>query len=95
MVGTFNDKHSTAFCFLISTTAGGVGITLTAANKVVIFDPSYNPSSDLQAQDRAFRIGQQRDVTVYRFIAAAGLFFRGHVHVTKKLGAASSFNSEA
>jgi len=70
IVDTFNDKHSTAFCFLISTAAGGVGITLTAANKVVIFDPSYNPSSDLQAQDRAFRIGQQRNVTVYRFIAA-------------------------
>ena len=44
--------------------AGGTGLNLTAANKVVIFDPSWNPASDLQAQDRAFRIGQKRDVAV-------------------------------
>eukprot|EP00039_Didymoeca_costata_P005814 m.84872 g.84872 ORF g.84872 m.84872 type:complete len:1200 (-) comp12986_c0_seq2:65-3664(-) len=56
--------------FLISTRAGGVSLNLTGANKVIIFDPNWNPALDLQAQDRAFRLGQKRDVTVYRLIAA-------------------------
>jgi SNF2 family DNA or RNA helicase len=57
------------FVFLISTKAGGVGLNITAANKVVIFDPNWNPSWDLQAQDRAYRIGQTRDVEVFRLIS--------------------------
>lgn len=56
------------FVFLISTKAGGVGLNITSANKVVVFDPSWNPSHDLQAQDRAYRIGQYRDVEVFRLI---------------------------
>jgi hypothetical protein len=43
---------------------GGVGITLTGADRVVIYDPSWNPSSDAQAVDRAYRVGQNRDVVV-------------------------------
>ncbi|RFU28519.1 hypothetical protein B7463_g7811, partial [Scytalidium lignicola] len=58
------------FVFLISTKAGGVGLNITSANKVVIFDPNWNPSYDLQAQDRAYRIGQVRDVEVFRLISA-------------------------
>ena len=58
------------YVFLISTGAGGEGITLTAANKVIIFDPNWNPARDLQAQDRAYRMGQRREVNVYRFISA-------------------------
>ncbi|RPB16008.1 hypothetical protein P167DRAFT_542279 [Morchella conica CCBAS932] len=58
------------FVFLISTRAGGVGLNIAAANKVVIFDPNWNPSYDLQAQDRAYRIGQTRDVEVFRLISA-------------------------
>ncbi|KAI1258625.1 P-loop containing nucleoside triphosphate hydrolase protein [Xylariaceae sp. FL1019] len=57
------------FIFLISTKAGGVGLNITSANKVVIMDPHWNPSYDLQAQDRAYRIGQTRDVDVYRLIS--------------------------
>ena len=45
---------------------GGLGLTLTAADRVIIVDPSWNPSMDNQAVDRAFRIGQSRDVVVYR-----------------------------
>lgn len=58
------------FVFLISTKAGGVGLNITSANKVVIVDPNWNPSYDLQAQDRAYRIGQTRDVEVFRLVSA-------------------------
>ena len=58
------------FVFLISTKAGGVGLNITSANKVVIVDPDWNPAIDLQAQDRAYRIGQARDVEVFRLVSA-------------------------
>ena len=49
------------------------GITLTGADRVIIYDPSWNPAEDRQAVDRAFRIGQQRDVVVYRMILASSI----------------------
>lgn len=52
--------------FLLTSQVGGLGLTLTAADRVIIVDPSWNPSCDNQAVDRAFRIGQTRDVVVYR-----------------------------
>ncbi|KAI9704901.1 MAG: hypothetical protein M1836_006681 [Candelina mexicana] len=58
------------FVFLISTRSGGIGLNITSANKVVIVDPNWNPSYDLQAQDRAYRIGQVRDVEVFRLVSA-------------------------
>lgn len=61
------------FVFLISTLAGGTGLNLTGANKVVIFDPNWNPAHDLQAMDRAFRIGQTRNVEVFRLLGAGSL----------------------
>ncbi|KAK5628625.1 hypothetical protein RRF57_004340 [Xylaria bambusicola] len=68
VVDSFNCDPN-QFIFLISTKAGGVGLNITSANKVVIMDPHWNPSYDLQAQDRAYRIGQVRDVDVYRLIS--------------------------
>ena len=67
LVDDFN-ASSSMFVFLLSTRAGGVGLNITSANRVVIFDPDWNPAIDLQAQDRAYRIGQNRDVDVYRFL---------------------------
>ncbi|KAI5887646.1 uncharacterized protein SCHCODRAFT_01160285 [Schizophyllum commune H4-8] len=71
-IDEFNEQPE-VFCFLISTLAGGTGINLTAANKVVIFDPNWNPAHDLQAMDRAFRYGQTRDVYVYRLLGGGSL----------------------
>lgn len=69
LVDDFNSNPS-AFVFLISTKAGGLGLNITSANKVVIVDPNWNPAYDLQAQDRAYRLGQTRDVEVFRLISA-------------------------
>lgn len=57
------------FIFLLSTRAGGVGLNLTAADTVIFFDSDWNPTQDLQAMDRAHRLGQERPVTVYRLIS--------------------------
>ncbi|KAJ6031179.1 hypothetical protein N7540_001911 [Penicillium herquei] len=56
--------------FLLSTKAGGAGINLACANKVVIFDSSFNPQEDVQAENRAHRVGQTRDVEVFRFVTS-------------------------
>ncbi|KAF8315369.1 hypothetical protein DL93DRAFT_2057333, partial [Clavulina sp. PMI_390] len=56
------------FVFLLSTRAGGLGINLTAADTVIFYDHDWNPSNDSQAMDRAHRLGQTRQVTVYRLI---------------------------
>ncbi|KAL4960601.1 DEAD/DEAH box helicase [Aspergillus stella-maris] len=54
--------------FLLSTKAGGAGINLACANKVIIFDSSFNPQEDVQAENRAHRVGQTRDVEVIRLV---------------------------
>ncbi|XP_071149250.1 lymphocyte-specific helicase-like [Mytilus edulis] len=58
------------FIFLLSTRAGGLGINLTAADTVILYDSDWNPQCDLQAQDRCHRIGQTSPVVVYRFVTA-------------------------
>ena len=63
----FNSPESAVNIFLLSTRAGGQGINLAAADTVLLFDSDWNPQQDLQAQDRAHRIGQTRPVIVYRF----------------------------
>lgn len=56
-------------CFFISTRAGGTGLNLTGADTVIFYDHDWNPANDSQAQDRAYRIGQTKPVTVYRLIS--------------------------
>ena len=63
------NNNPTNFIFLLSTKAMGVGLNLTSASKVIIFDVEWNPSNDEQAQDRAYRIGQKQDVEVYRLVS--------------------------
>lgn len=58
------------FVFLLSTRAGGLGLNLMTADTVIIYDSDWNPQCDLQAQDRAHRMGQKNPVIVYRFITA-------------------------
>ncbi|MBA0763965.1 hypothetical protein Gotri_013354 [Gossypium trilobum] len=67
LIDEFNNSDD-IFIFILTTKVGGLGTNLTGANRVIIFDPDWNPSTDMQARERAWRIGQKRDVTVYRLI---------------------------
>lgn len=67
-IDRYCDPNSNSFVFLLCTKAGGVGINLTAADTVVIFDSDWNPQNDLQAQARCHRIGQTKSVKIYRLI---------------------------
>ncbi len=64
----FMSESTDKFIFLLSTRAGGLGINLTSADTVIIYDSDWNPQMDLQAMDRAHRIGQKNKVNVYRLI---------------------------
>uniref|UniRef100_A0A0B7BEW9 Helicase C-terminal domain-containing protein n=2 Tax=Arion vulgaris TaxID=1028688 RepID=A0A0B7BEW9_9EUPU len=57
------------FCFILSTRSGGIGVNLTGADTVVFYDSDWNPTMDAQAQDRCHRIGQTRDVHIYRLVS--------------------------
>eukprot|EP00884_Botryococcus_braunii_P010359 jgi/Botrbrau1/19324/Bobra.0073s0055.1 len=66
-IDDFNREGSERFIFLLSTRAGGLGINLYTADIVVLYDSDWNPQMDLQAMDRAHRIGQKKEVQVFRF----------------------------
>lgn len=68
LISEFNRPDSPLFCFLLSTRAGGLGINLTTADTVIIFDHDYNPHNDLQALCRAHRIGQKNVLHIYRLV---------------------------
>lgn len=67
-IDEYNKEGSEKFLFLLTTRAGGLGINLTSADIVVLFDSDWNPQADLQAMDRAHRIGQTKQVVVFRFV---------------------------
>ncbi|TFK47940.1 hypothetical protein OE88DRAFT_1664908 [Heliocybe sulcata] len=67
-VALFNEPNSEYKVFILSTRAGGLGLNLQTADTVIIFDTDWNPHADLQAQDRAHRIGQTKTVRILRFI---------------------------
>ncbi|KAJ1843714.1 DNA repair protein rhp26, partial [Coemansia sp. RSA 486] len=58
------------FVFLLTTRVGGLGVNLTGADRVILYSPDWNPSSDVQARERAWRLGQTRDVAIYRLMTA-------------------------
>ncbi len=64
------NESNSPFCLLLSTRVGGVGLNLTGADRVVIFDPDWNPMTDTQARERSWRIGQKKDVKIFRLVAA-------------------------
>lgn len=96
----YSDILNPTIC-LLTTKACGYGITLTGADRVIIYDPSWNPAEDRQAVDRAFRIGQTRDVFVYRFIMASTVeekmyekqVFKDGVRILTEKGSSSSYFS--
>lgn len=59
--------------FLLTTRVGGLGVNLTGADRVIIYDPDWNPSTDMQARERAWRLGQKKDITIYRLMTAGSI----------------------
>nr|CCA25191.1 DNA repair and recombination protein RAD54 putative [Albugo laibachii Nc14] len=73
MVDVFNDPTTHSFAFLLSSKAGGCGLNLIGANRLVLFDPDWNPATDKQAAARVWREGQKQMCYVYRFLATGSL----------------------
>ena len=69
LVDEFN-HNADAHVFLLTTKVGGLGVNLTGADRVIIYDPDWNPSTDIQARERAWRLGQKREVEIYRLMVA-------------------------
>jgi len=72
-VTKFQQPDSRYFCICMSVHVGGLGFTLTGADRVILVDPDWNPSVDAQAVDRVHRIGQDKRVVVYRLIGSGGI----------------------
>ncbi|KAJ8766374.1 hypothetical protein K2173_022433 [Erythroxylum novogranatense] len=89
LIEQFNRPDSPYFIFLLSIRAGGVGVNLQAADTVIIFDTDWNPQVDLQAQARAHRIGQKRDVLVLRFETVQTVEEQVRAAAEHKLGVAN------
>lgn len=70
LVTAFNNKDSGITVFLLSSKAGGVGLNLIGANRIVLLDPCWNPAVDLQAMARVWRFGQQHKVFIYRTLTS-------------------------
>jgi len=69
LVTRFNEPGSSDFCFLLSSKAGGCGLNLIGANRLILFDPDWNPANDEQAMARVWRDGQRKKCFIYRFVA--------------------------
>jgi SNF2 family DNA or RNA helicase len=67
------NKSDSVFCFLLTNQVSGVGLNLVSADRAVIVDPDWNPANDNQCIDRVYRIGQKRDVIVYRLISTSSV----------------------
>jgi chromodomain-helicase-DNA-binding protein 7 len=85
-IESFNSNKGMFEVFLLSTKAGGLGINLTSANVVIIYDSDWNPQNDVQAIARAHRIGQTEEVKVYRLISKKTYEAQMYERASKKLG---------
>lgn len=85
MIDEYNKENSDKFIFLLTTRAGGLGINLVTADVVVLFDSDWNPQADLQAMDRAHRIGQKKQVYVYRMVTDSSIEEKVVERAAKKL----------
>jgi hypothetical protein len=85
LVDRFNDPTSGIFCFLLSSKAGGCGLNLIGANRLVLFDPDWNPACDAQAMARVWRDGQKKQCHLYRLLTTGSLeekIFQRQAHKT-------------
>lgn len=71
VVESFNNPQSKEFIFMLSSKAGGCGLNLIGANRLVMFDPDWNPANDDQAMARVWRDGQKKPCYIYRFLAVS------------------------
>ena len=85
-IDRFSSATSDKFCFLLSTRGCGQGINLTAADTVIMYDGDWNPQNDIQALARCHRIGQEREVTVYRLITRKTYEYQMFYRASRKLG---------
>jgi chromodomain-helicase-DNA-binding protein 7 len=85
-IDRYNNPNKKRDVFLLSTKAGGVGINLTSANVVIIYDSDWNPQNDVQATARAHRIGQTSEVKVYRLVTSNTYETHMFERATQKLG---------
>jgi len=70
------------FIFILSTRSGGVGVNLTGADTVIFYDSDWNPTMDAQAQDRCHRIGQTRDVHIYRCLLVLNIYVGSFIYIS-------------
>jgi len=80
--------------FLLSTKVGGLGLNLTGSDRVIIYDPAWNPATDAQAVDRSYRIGQVRDVMVYRFVTCGTIEEKIYRRQISKVGLLKSITNK-
>jgi SNF2-related domain/Helicase conserved C-terminal domain/SLIDE/HAND len=84
-IDEFNREGSEKFIYLLTTRAGGLGINLATADTVIMYDNDWNPQVDLQAEDRAHRIGQKKQVVIFRFITENAIEEKVIDRATQKL----------
>src|SRR5260370_29840034 len=92
MIQRFQQERRGPPIFILSLKAGGVGLNLTAANHVFHFDRWWNPAVENQATDRAFRIGQKRNVQMHKFLCVGTLEERIDIMIEKKKDLAESIS---
>ncbi|KAJ8972646.1 hypothetical protein NQ317_008232 [Molorchus minor] len=98
VVENFNNPESKEFIFMLSSKAGGCGLNLIGANRLIMFDPDWNPANDDQAMARVWRDGQQKPCYIYRFLAAGSIeekIFQRQAHKKALSSTVVDMNEEA